>query len=369
MTKQVGSILKWTRLALLLSVSLILADVLGAQALGQFPRLFSQLETKYWAYSPWVERTFYPYVDRDVPWLGGHYRLKTNSLGLKDGATREIARRSDRPRILVVGDSFAEGQGLSWQESAVGRIGTALSAAGMDVLNAGTFYTTVQHYRNKVYDLIDRQGIEVDHVVVFLDISDIPESLRFDIDSDGRLAFPGRREAQIKHFMKTNSLALRTVAVVRDLLQRPAENTQPSRAVDVHDSDWTVKPEKLAALGEPGIETCQRWLDDMRAFLAQRRIPLTLVIYPWATQLWHNDSDSVHRRVWTDWAARHEIRLIDLFPDFFGEEPAGERIDRWYFAHDVHFNAAGAERMASGFLARFAPAAPATPSSASPPLR
>lgn len=355
MSIQTRSILKWARRALFLGTSLVIADVLAAQILKQFPRLASQLETKYWTYSPWVERTFYPYVDRNVPWLGGEYRFKTNALGLKDATTREISRRSDRPRLLVVGDSFAEGQGLPWEDSAVGRIAAALSGSGTDVLNAGTFFTTVQHYRNKVHDLIDRQGIEVDHVVVFLDISDIPESLLFEIDSDGRLASPNRREAQIKHFLKSNSISLRTIAVVRDLLRNPPENTQPRRAIDGHDSDWTVRPEKLAALGKPGIEACQRWLDDLRVFLAQRRIPLTVVIYPWATQLWHNDFDSVHRRVWIDWATRHDVKLIDLFPDFFSDEPAGDRIDRWYFAHDVHFNAAGAEKMASGFLARFAP--------------
>ncbi len=346
-------ILKWARLVVLVGVSLAATDVLAAQILKLFPRIASQLETKYWVYSPWFQHTFYPYVDKNVPWPGGDYRIRTNALGFKDRAAREIPQTSNQYRILVIGDSFAEGQGLSWEDSAVGRIAAKLEPEGIEVLNAGTFHTTVPHYRNKVRHIVERKGVAINHVVVFLDVSDIPESLNFDIAPDGRIVFPNMRETRLKYFLKTNSIVMRTIAVLRDLAREPTKNTTPRLAVDVYDSDWTVNPEKLEKIGKPGIETCRKWLDDLRIFLGDRGIGLTLVVYPWATQLWHDDRDSIQRRTWKDWADGRKVQFIDLFPDYFGEDPAERRIERWYFPHDVHFNAAGSALMATGFLARF----------------
>lgn len=47
------------------------------------------------------------------------------------------------------------------------------------------------------------------------------------------------------------------------------------------------------------------------------------------------------------------MQFLDLFPDFFDDRPAAARIEQWYFPHDPHFNAAGAAKVAQGFLARF----------------
>lgn len=350
--RRAATVIRWLGSAAFVVAVLVAVDVAAAQILKLVPRFISQFDTKYWVYSPWVQHTFYPYVDKSVPWLGGAYRLKTNSLGFKDGTTREVSATSSRYRVLVVGDSFAEGQGLPWEESAVGRIAAGMEPRGIEILNAGTYHTTVPHYRNKVRRVIEHDGVEIHHVVVFLDISDVPESLNFDIGPDGRLIFADMQQARIRHFLKTNSLLMRTVAVARDLLAEPTRNTTPRLGVDVYDSDWTVNPAKRETIGKQGIEACRRWLDDMRRSLSDRGIGLTLVVYPWATQLWHDDRNSVQRTVWKDWAETHNVGFIDLFPDFFGDEPAEERIGRWYFPHDVHFNAAGAAVMAAGFLAR-----------------
>src|SRR6266478_6970628 len=50
-------------------------------------------------------------------WGEVRYRLITDSLGFKDGSAREVPLKSDSRRILLIGDSFAEGIGINFEDS------------------------------------------------------------------------------------------------------------------------------------------------------------------------------------------------------------------------------------------------------------
>src|SRR5271157_2201263 len=67
-------------------------------------------------------------------WGHDKYDYFTNSLGFRDEKVRDIPLADARPRILILGNSFTEGEG-SWPNSYVGKI--AASLPQYDFLNGG----------------------------------------------------------------------------------------------------------------------------------------------------------------------------------------------------------------------------------------
>src|SRR5437867_12426223 len=65
-------------------------------------------------------------------WGPLHHTEFTNSLGFRDNSIREVGLRSDRYRILMMGDSFTEGVGNDYQQTFVGIFADALSAKGIE---------------------------------------------------------------------------------------------------------------------------------------------------------------------------------------------------------------------------------------------
>lgn len=55
-------------------------------------------------------------------WGELRYRLITDSLGFKDASVRKVPLKSESRRVLLIGDSFAEGIGVSFEDSFAGQL-------------------------------------------------------------------------------------------------------------------------------------------------------------------------------------------------------------------------------------------------------
>jgi hypothetical protein len=58
-------------------------------------------------------------------WGERRYRFYTNNLGFRDDAVREVPAAAATRRILIIGDSFTEGIGVTFEESFAGRLALA----------------------------------------------------------------------------------------------------------------------------------------------------------------------------------------------------------------------------------------------------
>jgi hypothetical protein len=102
------------------------------------------------------------------------YRFFTNSLGFRDASVREVPLKTDRRRVLLIGDSFTEGMAISFQQSFAG----LLAAAGaerrdpVEFLDAGVISYSPTIYLSKIKAFLQR-GLQLDEVVVFSDTSDV----------------------------------------------------------------------------------------------------------------------------------------------------------------------------------------------------
>jgi hypothetical protein len=136
---------------------------------------------------PIYDHGFVANFDGYPTWHGVRYRLMTNNLRFKDGSVRDVPLKPSSRRILLIGDSFTEGIGMSFEDSFAG----LLYRAGQDrkekieFLNAGVVSYSPSIYYKKIAYLL-QMGLQFDEVVLFSDPSDVTDEAKtyFCIDDD-----------------------------------------------------------------------------------------------------------------------------------------------------------------------------------------
>lgn len=306
----------------------------------------------------------------EVQWGPYRYTVSTNSLGFRDKAPRDVPLVSDKYRILFVGDSYTEGQLVSYEDSFVGRIDEALSGSGIEVLNAGVISYSPIVYWKKIEDLLENVGLNVDEVVVFLDISDArDETYSYQLREDGtvgdfqRSVADGseeRREGMlewIKGLLRAHGIV--SFAVLNYLYDITTGNTYETtfrgHFTEADKSMWTVDPVKREEYRE-GIGRMETYMTELARLLKAHRIPLTIAVYPHPDQIVHNDLDSIYVSIWREWSEENGARFLNYFPYFITGTTAEEHervLEAYYASHDVHWNRMGHRLGAQIFLEQY----------------
>src|SRR5262249_13581325 len=94
---------------------------------------------------------------------------------------------------------------------------------------------------------------------------------------------------------------------------------------------------------EGGVQRSLQNMGRLADLLAARKIPLTLVGYPWAQQIAQGDRNSRQVSLWREFCEQRRCKaFIDLFPVFFARADADPGwYERLYIVGDDHFSAAG----------------------------
>lgn len=308
-------------------------------------------------YDPVYDHGFAPKFDGYDVWGEARYRLITDSLGFKDGSTRDVPLKSDTRRILLMGDSFAEAIGLPYERTFAGLLNEAGQSRPekVEFLDAGVASYSPSIYYKKVKYLLDR-GLKFDEVVLLSDSSDVEDEATsyFCIDDDPKYhqyctTPPGvvpqpaiKRDFFIDHFVVTNRVRI----TIKRWIQRKLGNRRAAIDSDHNRIGWTTKnpnPARYKPLGvDGGIARSLENMGKLSDLLASRGIPLTIVVYPWAQQIAQDDRNSRQERLWRDFCPGRCKAFIDLFPVFFA---AADRDKDWYehlyILGDDHFSAAG----------------------------
>src|SRR5262249_54131969 len=258
-------------------------------------------------YDPVYDHGLAPKFDGYDVWGEARYRLITNSLGFKDASTRDVPLQSDARRILLIGDSFAEGIGFPFERTFAGLLQEAGQARAdkVEFLDAGVASYSPSIYYKKIKYLLDR-GLKFDEVVLLSDSSDVEDEANsyFCIDDDPKYhkycsTAPGavpepviKRDFFVDHFVVTN----RVRVTIKRWIQRRLGNRRASIDDDHNRIGWTtqnVDPARYKPLGvDGGIARSLANMERLSDLLASRGIPLTIVVYPWAQQIAQDDRDS-----------------------------------------------------------------------------
>jgi hypothetical protein len=293
-------------------------------------------------------------------WGEIRYPLITNSLGFKDASARDVPLKSASRRILLIGDSFAEGIGMSFEDSFAGRLQRAGEARGdkVEFLNAGVASYSPSIYYRKIKHLLE-SGLEFDEVIVFSDTSDVTDEAAsyFCIDEDPKYRAyctasegsmqpdtrPKKSEFFIDRFVITNRLRISLKRWIQSLLgnRKQALSTDRNRiGWSIQGFDVTAETRPLGAEG--GIARSLQNMAKLADLLAARSIPLSIVVYPWAQQIAQGDRDSRQVALWREFCENRCKAFINLFPVLFAEAEAdGNWYERLYIVGDDHFSAEG----------------------------
>jgi lysophospholipase L1-like esterase len=323
-------------------------------------------------------------------WGERRYRFYANSLGFRDETVREVPAAAATRRILVIGDSFTEGIGVTFEESFVGRLAFAGTRRDerVEFLNAGVVsYSPVLYYKKIKYFI--EHGLRFDAVVVLPDVSDVydeatkyfcqddePQYRKFctahetwfygalcrQEDSGGRNrngapCLEGDNLAALpfdlgpylaRHFAVTD--AARTLVKFR--VQEWLGNRKQSQLILTPVSDWLSANSSefdslYAPLGiEGGIARSLGNMQKLADLLKAKNIPLTVVVYPWPVQLALGDRDSRQIAIWREFCKASCNAFIDLFPAFFAEvEVHQDWYERLFISGDFHLSGRGHQFM------------------------
>ncbi len=256
----------------------------------------------------------------------------------------------------MTGDSFTEGLGYDFDDTFVGRISARLSEDGVETLNGGvsSYYPGIHLRRTR--DLLDIEGLQFDHLVVFLDLSDIhDETLCEDVSSAGRESIKCRNPHPLPVRLRG---ALERRALVLHSLLRAAERlfqAEPlATGVNRRRGLWTVDPGLFLSYGQEGLARATVHMDALADLLRRHHIGLTIAVYPWPDQIARHDTPSKQALAWSRWAKSQKAGFIDYFPSFLGQASPQETIRRYFIPGDVHWNDAGHRLIADGFLEYYA---------------
>lgn len=295
-------------------------------------------------------------------WGNVSYILSTNSLGFKDRASREVSLSSNQVRLLFLGDSFTEGVGLEYEKTFVGLVDAALQPHRIEVFNAGVASYSPAIYFKKAEYLLEEIGLKLDHVFVFLDISDIQDEAEdYDI-RDGRVIWVGGGISGWRDFVFEYTGLLKNVWILGETIagmvseapDRDRTDKERELGVNMHRSLWTLDQKVYEEYGKKGLQKAGTHMTQLSHLLKRHNIGLTLAVYPWPDQVYHRDLDSLQVRYWQRWAEENGVKVLNLFPSFIQKErdPAGA-IDRLFIRGDVHWNQAGHQLIADEFLSYF----------------
>lgn len=328
----------------------------------------------------------------------GDYTIYTNSIGFKDKSNRKIDREFDGKRIVLMGDSFTEGILLNYEDTFAGIIDSSLSNKNIEVLNAGRVSYSPIIYWKKINYLIEEKKLKFDELVAFVDISDIDdEASYYELSEEGNVIYQPayQKKAEdivrdyglswisnntirnIKIFVKSKFVVISFILDwVHDLLfDDTHEIEKPQISDDKFDSDslqvtrdystwdyilndyrsnWTFDDKYYNQFGERGKKRMIKYMNLLKNVCDENDIKMTVVVYPWPSQIWYEDLNSRHVRTWQKWCDENDVDFINLFPLFIKlNAPKSEKLkimNKYFVPYDLHYNKNGNRLVAEEFL-------------------
>ncbi len=295
-------------------------------------------------------------------WGNTTHAIATNSLGFKDAAVREVPLSTDKDRVLFIGDSFTQGVGFAYGKTFVGLIDAALADRNVEVLNAAVASYSPAIYFKKTEHVIEEVGLQINHLVVFLDISDIQDEAQMYDIRNGKVVWIAGGAPALKNFFYEYTTIPRNIWHTTAKLHAKLTDEPGSRRTDEetsygtnnYRSRWTIDKPAYADYGKVGLQKAKKHMDLLQGLLEQHQIGMTLVVYPWPDQILHQDLDSIQVTFWQGWAAERSVRFVNLFADFIQTgAPPKDVIRKYFIPGDVHWNEEGHRLIAERFLARW----------------
>jgi hypothetical protein len=312
---------------------------------------------------PWYHHGLLPNRHASNIWGERIFGIYTNSLGFKDQSCREIPLITEKKRIVLIGDSFTESMGMTWEESFSGIIASRLP--GTEILNAGVVSYSPKLYYLKIKYLIENEKLKFDELYVFIDNSDPLNELTYeDFEPYPDKSFK-KFGYNLKRYLFSHSYLYYSVsAMLMNSRKNPvtaAWNPMSGAAVmdelSVEQNDfiaamlnWSYTPALYEKWGRRGLQLAGENMQKLADLCSQNNIKLSVVIYPWPSLIEQRNLNDVQVGFWKSFCEQNKLQFINLYPEFINDEDPVKVIQKLFIPGDVHWNKEGNKRVAEKIL-------------------
>ena len=206
-------------------------------------------------------------------------------------------------------------------------------------------------------------------MVVFIDISDIEdEAINYFVDEQNQSvktnANANHRQKDInlktkfRDFLKLNfNITYTFIKYIDDNSIDDNFNFIDQIASQKYIRDkWTID-ENIRKKYQVGIQKNIYYMGLLKKLLDENDIKLTVVVYPWFTQIYHNDLESIQVKIWEEFSRKNGNQFINLFPVFINNNnedlSVQDKILKNFIPYDIHWNKNGSKVVFENFIKNF----------------
>ena len=293
----------------------------------------------------------------------GKHTFCTDNHGFKYKCGKKRERNF---KVAFLGDSFVEGLGLNYEKTFVGIFE---EEKNISVANLGVTSYSTKIYLSKIKHLLEN-GYFFEHVILFIDISDFyDDNVFFMLQKDYSVKVRNYKSKKLKRkkFLRNNFpltnfymyVIKMTTSGNRKIITENYEKPFFYEKTRLK-AKWTYQTsDKINGYTFPVSETQKEMLaaiNELHSLLAEKKIKLSIVVYPWPQQLENNDLNSKHVIMWENFCKEKCYKFINFFPFFFKEMKKSSYLNvykKYYFWNDFHFNAEGNRVIAEKLISEF----------------
>jgi hypothetical protein len=286
-------------------------------------------------------------------WGNIAYTLCTDKNGFKNNCN--FNEKGNDYDIVFIGDSFVEGVGYEYNKTFVGIFNNAKKRK---IINMGVSSYSTKIYLSKIYYYLQK-GFNFKHVVVFIDPADLIDDSKYFLKPNLKVqdkTFLKRIEKNIKNSFPITDyffLVLKYKKINNDILN----TNQINDSNIIHNitkgrSAWTYsKSNEIKEFKIKVNDELKEQIDTMTKLyeiLKEKKIKLSIVIYPWPETIIYDTDKSTFIKTWEDFCKNKCKNFINFIPIFMNmDKNKNLTINKYYLNGDIHFNENGHELIAN----------------------
>lgn len=297
------------------------------------------------------------------------YPLFTNSLGFRDFRKREVPLKSEKKRILIMGDSHTEAVGVPFEKSFTGTLIALSDTTKVEILNAAAVSYSPKLYYLKAKYLVQNIGLKIDELFVFIDISDIQNEIAYKDYEPKALNFDRKISYRFTKFLERKSITYYSVTAISKAKKRKEfykktrnyfkgrvdnqtelyatffdemDNEELLNNPDFHEVGyWLGDPKYMQLWGKEGLELGAENMLKLAELCKTYNIKMTISVHPWIPQIINKDLNPTYVQFWQKFAETFQVGFMNLFPLFINDENPDIIVEKYYIHNDNHWNENG----------------------------
>ena len=275
-------------------------------------------------------------------------RFCTNNLGFKSNCN---PKEKSFFKFGFLGDSFTEGIQLNYESTFVGLFEKEL---GEEIANMGVSSYSPKLHLAKLNFFLNK-GVNFDHVILFLDISDYYDESFYKIDNEKIKIIHNKKDTRRillkKNFPFTNYYFYVVKKIKNN--KKTKKKLVSSKKIIFDESvkrktSWLDKDVKKFKINNKTIfeihNETKSYVNQIYNILNKKNIKFSLAIYPWPQNLSNKKNNFFYTNEWKNFCknkCNYFFDYFEIFNQHIAEKGYEEVYNKYYIQNDVHFNKIG----------------------------